>query len=104
MADFRITCTSKESGSGISHVGGAWGRITVDDAIARMKDKTNPDTFFTYDEETKKRAEVKPLHLRRNYDFVEEALRTDADRSIENNLENLPSCATEEMNEKLSKL
>ena len=84
---YRITCVNKNQYGTIVSVGCSDGsRFTEQQAINKI---ANGDTFYTYDSYFSKVAEVEVWYLKSN---GKEFLKTAADCTVNNNLDNLPSC------------
>lgn len=83
---YQITCVNKVNGVIVS-VGCPGGiRLTEQQVIAKI---ANGDTFYTVDPFIRKTAEVEVWQWKSN---GKEFLKTAADCTVNNNLDNLPSC------------
>ena len=84
MAKRRVTCSNKDSDGDITGIGGpGWSTITKAQAIIDIEGKTH--TYYVC--EAGYESDVYIVSLGGN-----KHLRTTADQSNKNNLDNLPSC------------
>jgi len=83
MAHRLVTATGKDSDGDVTKLCGSWGMVSKAQAI---QDIENGDHTY-YVETGYPRAHIRVVH-----GTIGRYLRTDADRSSANNLENLPYC------------
>ena len=83
MGDYRITCRKVDRNGVLTHVGISNKRYTVKEIIDWINNKEH--SFYTYEDNTKAIVEVvgSPPN---------EYLRSRADKTVHNNLDELPDC------------
>ena len=82
MADLQVTHTEKDRYGNITALCGRWGRVSASQAIREIEDRTNS---YYVEEFLPRVAVIVASGASGKY------LRTEADRSSRNNLDNLPT-------------
>lgn len=83
MADWCVTATGKDRDGDITKLCGPWGKVSKAQAIEHIE---NGDHTYHVQNGTR-RTEIRVIT-----GVINRYLRTDADRSSANHLENLPDC------------